>query len=77
MFELTEAVLEKHNKEHITEELADVHVILEQIRRAFEIDTKELSKYMHQKVDRQIKRIEEENKNVKNTNKIKDWRIII
>ena len=63
MFELTEAVLEKDNKEHITEELADVHVILEQIRRAFEIDTKELSKYMHQKVDRQIKRIEEENKN--------------
>lgn len=40
-----------------------MHVILEQIRRAFEIDTKELSKYMNAKVDRQIRRIMEEDKN--------------
>lgn len=40
-----------------------MHVILEQFRRAFDIDTKDLSKYMNQKVDRQIKRMEEENKN--------------
>lgn len=62
VFELQEAILEKHNTEHITEELADVYVVLEQVRRAFDIDAKELSKYMHQKVNRQIKRIEEEKK---------------
>lgn len=62
VFELQEAILEKHNTEHITEELADVYVVLEQVRRAYEINTEELAKVMNDKVDRQIQRIGKENK---------------
>ena len=60
VYEFEEAVLEKHNKEHITEEIADVFVILQQFKEKYNIDLAEINKVMKNKVDRQLKRMEEE-----------------
>lgn len=60
VYEFEEAVLEKHNKEHITEEIADILVILQQFKEKYNIDLAEINKVMQYKVDRQIRRIEKE-----------------
>lgn len=59
VYEFEEAVLEKHNKEHITEEIADIFVILQQFKEKYNIDLTEINKVMKHKVDRQIRRMEE------------------
>ena len=59
LYEFEEAVLEKHDKEHITEEIADILVILQQFKEKYNIDLTEINKVMRYKVDRQIRRIEE------------------
>ena len=58
-YEFEEAVLEKHDKEHITEEIADILVILQQFKEKYNIDLAEINKAMQYKVDRQIRRMEE------------------
>ena len=60
VYEFEEAVLEKHDKEHITEEIADILVILQQFKEKYNIDLAEINKVMQYKVDRQIRRIEKE-----------------
>lgn len=71
VFELNEAViLEQYGedtKEHITEEIADVLVMLEQIRLYYNIFLDDIEKIMTFKINRQLNRIEkeEENKNEK------------
>lgn len=77
VFELQEAILtkeidyqssdttvsmDKANLEHITEEIADVMVMLEQFRLYYDIPTEEIRKVMEYKVKRQIDRINQENK---------------
>ena len=47
-------------KRHITEELADVMVLLEQIKLLYGISSEEITKIFWEKVDRQLKRIEGE-----------------
>ena len=59
VYEFEEAVLEKHNKEHITEEIADVFVILSQFIVKFNLDEDKIMEIMEQKVNRQIKRMED------------------
>ena len=59
VYEFEESVLEKHNKEHITEEIADILVILQQFKEKYNIDLTEINKVMKNKVDRQLKRMEE------------------
>lgn len=59
VYEFEESVLEKHDKEHITEEIADIFVILQQFKEKYNIDLAEINKVMQYKVDRQIKRMEE------------------
>lgn len=58
-FELDEAVL-SGEKEHIAEELADVLVMLNQIIFYFGIDQTQLQVIADEKVERQLKRIDEE-----------------
>lgn len=71
IYELTEAIfdyeytnkwncvnLEKHLKEHIVEEMADVQVMIEQFRHYYGIENDEIVSIMNQKIDRQLKRIE-------------------
>lgn len=73
VFEFNEAVIRcenipsgiaKYIKEHyiedITEEMADVLVMLFQFKEYYHIDGKEILKIMKEKIDRQLKRIEEE-----------------
>lgn len=58
VYEFEEAVLEKHNKEHITEEISDVFVILSQFIIKFDLNEDKIMEIMEQKVNRQIKRME-------------------
>ncbi len=71
VFELNEAII-KHEelyeidgysndkyREHIAEEIADVMVILEQIKLYYEITSKEITDIFWNKVNRTIDRIEE------------------
>lgn len=46
-------------KGHITEELADVMVMLCQFKEYYHIDRKDIMKIMNEKIDRQLKRIED------------------
>ena len=46
-------------EEHIKEEIADVMVMLKQFQLYYNIPTEEIKKVMKNKIDRQIKRIEE------------------
>jgi len=48
-------------KEHIIEELADVEVMLLQIKEYYKIDRKEIINIINQKIERQLKRIEAAN----------------
>ena len=50
----------KADQKHILEEFADVMVLMEQFRLAYEIDNDEVIKIMKQKIDRQINRIKQE-----------------
>ena len=64
MFEFIEAVINynnlsnENNKEHIEEEYADLMVMLEQFHAYYNLDDMHISEVMHQKIDRQLKRIE-------------------
>ena len=67
-FELDEAILEKEKvgaypgveeKKHITEEIADVMVMLKQIQYYYEIPDEEIEYVMKYKIERQLKRMEE------------------
>lgn len=64
MFEFVEAVINynnlsnENNKEHIEEEYADLMVMLEQFHANYNLDDMHISEVMHQKIDRQLKRIE-------------------
>ena len=64
MFEFIEAVINynnlsnEKNKEHIEEEYSDLMVMLEQFHAYYDLDDMHISEIMHQKIDRQLKRIE-------------------
>lgn len=60
VFELQEAVLCGHSVEHITEELADVMVLVNQLRVFYDISPDKIAEVFDYKVDRQIDRINEE-----------------
>lgn len=53
-------ICEAQFKEHIIEELADVQVMLNQFRLYYGITDEEVKEIMIKKIDRQLKRIEEE-----------------
>ena len=71
-FELDEAILnywsdetyydevEKYDKNHIAEEIADVMVMLKQFQYYYGIEDKNIEEIMNHKIDRQLKRIESE-----------------
>lgn len=50
----------KKAKEHIAEELSDCFVMLKQFQYYYDIEDSEIEKIMVEKIDRQLKRIEEE-----------------
>lgn len=49
-------------KEHIAEEIADVMVMLEQFKLYYDISSEEITNIFWSKVDRQLERINNENK---------------
>lgn len=51
--------MEDIDKKHITEELADVLVVLNQFKLFFHIEDKDLIEMMEYKIDRTLDRIEE------------------
>ena len=77
VFEFNEAVIQFENgnwlgeldpenaeikaKQHITEEFADVMVMLEQFKAYYELDNKKIMEIMEYKINRQIDRIKNEN----------------
>lgn len=77
IFELQEAIIKKEypaiakdkkpeqlkelEKQHIEEEFADVMVLLEQFKAYYDLDNNKILDIMNFKIDRQLKRIEEEN----------------
>ena len=67
VFELNEAIIKHETNgceyEHITEELADVLVMIYQLVYYYDVDDLELLKTMDFKVDRQLERIRKENEN--------------
>ena len=68
-FELKQAILDNEwqkiiglqNIDHITEEIADVQVLLEQFKAHYNINEEDIEKIMNFKIERQLKRIEDEN----------------
>lgn len=74
VFELNEAIINAENNrlvgisrnpselaiKHIAEEIADVEVMLLQFKEYYHIDGNDILKIMNKKIDRQLKRIEEE-----------------
>lgn len=73
-YELDEAVIEYEKasertpswvenwKNHIAEELSDCFVMLKQFQYYYGIEDKDIERIMKYKIDRQLKRIEKENK---------------
>lgn len=59
IWELNQAIFQG-DKDHITEEIADVLVMLEQFIVFHDIDPKDIESMKNYKIDRQIKRIEAE-----------------
>lgn len=51
---------EKHHKEHIIEEIADVQVLLNQFKLYYGIADREVKRVMIEKLERQMERIENE-----------------
>lgn len=62
VFELIEAILQKDNIEHIAEEIADVLVMLEQLRLYYNIDEASVITVMDGKIERQLRRIADESR---------------
>ena len=66
VYELTEAILEERywegTKEHITEEIADIKVMLDQFIEYYELDRDAIFEIWCNKIDRQLDRIVEESK---------------
>lgn len=67
-FELDEAIIDFEcygsrvkPTSHIAEEIADVMVMLEQFRLYYGISSMQITEIMQQKIERQLKRIKEEN----------------
>ena len=68
VFELNEAIINaeylpfknENDIEHITEEIADVLVMLSQFKEYYRIEEKDILKIMEEKIERQLKRIEDE-----------------
>lgn len=60
VFELQEAILDYeysyNNKQNITEELADVMVILNQIMLVYDLDENDITRCQKYKIDRQCRR---------------------
>ena len=65
-YELDEAILNyitrDEDKEHIAEELSDCFVMLKQFQYYYGIEDKDIERIMKSKIDRQLGRIEKENK---------------
>lgn len=61
VFELTEAILTDEDICHICEELADCYVLLAQIKYLFDLNDPDIKHFFEFKVERQLKRIAEEN----------------
>ena len=74
IFEMNEAIIKYENipngiyehikneyKEHIAEEIADVEVMLLQLKEYYHIDGNDILKIMNEKIDRQLERIKNEN----------------
>jgi NTP pyrophosphatase (non-canonical NTP hydrolase) len=53
--------IEESHKKHITEEIADVMVMLKQFQYYYGITDKQIEDVMNYKIDRQLERIEKEN----------------
>ena len=69
MYEFTEAVLDYEHDEsgyvktnHIQEEFADLMVMLEEFKNYYGLDNKKIVDMMAFKIERQLKRIENENR---------------
>jgi len=71
MYEFTEAIIEYEEDEngnirtqlnHIQEEFADLMVMLEQFKAYYNLSNEDVLETMKYKIERQLKRIEEENK---------------
>ena len=62
-FELDEAIL-RSTKAHITEEIADVLVMLKQLQYYYDISDDVVELVMKSKITRQLKRIENETSNI-------------
>lgn len=64
--ELTEVLIKMVNKgdslEHLVDELADVYIMLEQIKIACCIEPEQLDEQINEKIIRQLKRIKEAEK---------------
>lgn len=58
--ELQVAIAHEDKKENVLEELADVHVMAEQVRLMWSIGEDELDRMIDYKVDRTLKKMEEE-----------------
>ena len=52
--------IEKEYRTHIAEELADIQVMLKQFQYYYDITDEEVENIMKQKIERQLKRIEDE-----------------
>ena len=59
VFELTEAIFERGDKNHICEEIADCYVLLEQFRLFFGISSEDVMSEFRRKVNRTLERIEQ------------------
>ena len=63
-YELDEVILNyitgNEDREHIAEELSDCFVMLKQFQYYYEIPDKDIERIMKYKIDRQLKRIDEE-----------------
>ena len=57
VFELQEAIIDGNERlKHITEEFADVMVLLNQIKEVYKLDENEIKNIMKLKIDRQCER---------------------
>ena len=59
--------------EHIEDEYADIKMMLEQIKLYYELDDNNIRKIKEEKIDRQLKRIDEEKKDDWNKHRIKGY----
>lgn len=71
VYELQEAILldegDYDSLDHITEELADVYVLLSQFETKYEINQEKLIDMQAYKINRTLRRIENEKSNTKNS----------